>query len=586
MAKDNLEKYLTRIQAAEEHRRPYETMWARFYERWRSHADALIDPETGKAADRSNIFVPETYAQVETVLPRLIETLFAARPYVAVKGRTADDLAKAKKNEILLNWQMNERMSFQNIFHRGLKGACIYGTAVAYTGWKLEQRSVVRKEMVPVTESDASGEEVPVLDEYGLPITEYRPIRSNEIIYDDPEVKFIDLGLFFIDPAAEDIEDARYCGHAEFLTKAQLKEKEALGLYKIDWKKLAKTSNEVNRFRNERLSEVGLPTVADIDDADGFYEVIHYWEDDRHGVIINRALLAADTENPFWHKRKPYRKGVYSLVPGEFYGLGIPEMLWDLQDELNTERNMRIDYRAFLLRRMFKVRRGAAISRKQLKWRQGGIIEVEDKDDVTEMGVGDSAGSSFTSESTIKRDMQDTTGGHDVVMGLSSSGETATTTMTKDSNAAMRFKLIISSLEKDLLVPIARQMLQLNQQFLSGEKVLRVTQMGKDQFEVVNEEEIQGEFDLIAAGSSVEPMANKEAAKQRAVDLYGILGNDPLISQFPAKRRALLEVVLDVFDIKNKDEILPSDEELGMMQDRVSGYAHSHKTSLAETDIL
>lgn len=565
----NLQKYLNRIEAAEKHRdNGYKELWTRCYKRWRNFVDALIDPQTGKVVtDRSNISIPYTFVQVETILPRLVETMFATRPYVAVKGREPSDDDRAERMEVLLDWQMNERMDMRDIFHGGLKEVCIYGTCVGYVGWKWEEREVIKKQLVPVTDIDPeTGQEVPIVDpETGEPIQDWQPVKINEIEYDDPEVRFIDLGLFYVDPNAEDIDDARYCGHDEYKTKAELQKLADQGIYSIDWKKVPKDKSR-NEARDYRMSQVGLPTTDDQveeSDEDALYRVTHYWEDDKHVVIINRSYVALKGENPFWHKRKPYRKGVYCAVPHEFYGMGIVEMVEDLQDELNTERNMRIDFRAFLLRRMFKVRRGANVNKKQLKWRQGGIIEVDEIDDVQEFGVSDVHSSTFQQEGMIKQDMQDTTGAHDVVMGTSNPNETATGTMTRDNNASMRFKLTINSLEKKLLVGIARQMMQLNQQFIDQPKWVRVT--GDDRSnnpQQILPEEIQGEFDLIAAGSSVEPIANKEAYKQRMVELYQVAGNDPVYQMFPEKRIALLKKVFESFDIKDTENLLPTDEEL------------------------
>lgn len=559
----NLNKYLTRIEAAEKWRdNAYKELWATCYKRWRNHVDAIRDPRTGKTVtDRSNISIPYTFVQVETILPRLVETLFASRPYVAVKDREPTDLPNAKNNEVLLDWQMNERMDIQDIFHGGLKGLCIYGTSVSFTGWRYVEKQVIRRQPQPVVDEE-TGE--PYLDEWGQPITDLQPVRINEADYDDNEVEFIDLGLFYVDPAAEDIDDARYCGHASYMTKEQLQQKVDTGLYKIDWKKVPK-DNKSNTARDYRMSQVGLPTYDDQiaeSDEDALYEVLHYWEDDRYVTIINRAYIACDTSNPYWHKRKPYDKAVYTKVPGEFYGMGIVESVEDLQDELNAERNQRIDFRSMSLRRMFKVRKGSEVDKKQLVWRQNGVVEVGEMDDVKEFSVADIPGSSFASESAIKKDFQDTTGAHDVVMGTSGASETATTTMSKDNNAAMRFRLTISNLEKKLLVSISRKMIANNQQFLDTDRVLRVVGENGDEWISLSPADIQGEFDFIAMGSSVEPLANKEAFKQRMIELYNIAGKDPIYQQFPNKRMALLRKVFESFDIRDVDDLVPSDEEL------------------------
>lgn len=569
--RQQLRKYLDRIEAAENWRdSAYKDLWQRCYKRYRNYVDKLYDPNTGREIkDRSNISIPYTFTQVETVLPRLVESLFAARPYVTVKGREPSDEPNAKNMETLLDWQMNERLDIQDIFHKGLKEMCIYGTAVAYVGWKYKERKVIRRQLQtlldennnPIIEVDpTTGEEVEIAD--------YAAVEVTETVWDDPDVKFIDLGLFFVDPNATDIDDARYCGHVAYLTKSELEDMaERDESMKLKWDEIPKDYRK-NNVRNERMAAVGLPSVQEEnvhDDDDRLYEVHYYWEDDKEVIIINRAYLAKDGDNPYWHKKKPYVKDVYTEVPHEFYGIGLVEMIEDLQDELNAERNMRIDYRAMNLRRMWKVRRGANIKLSDLRWRQNGIIRVDEMDDLQEIETAHIGNDSFNQEGVIKQDIRDTTGAHDVVMGTSGGSATATETMTKDNNASIRFRLIISSVEKRLLVGVTNLMIKNNQQFIDRDLVFRVTGE-EDEWVEMSPEDIQGQFDLMAAGSSVEPLANKEAFKQRMIELYGVLSSDPFMQMYPEKRRNLLKKVLEAFDIKNTEELLPSEEDLMMEQ--------------------
>lgn len=568
-------KYMDKIEASESWRdASYRDLWIRCYKRWRNHVDP-IDKDGNPIKGRSNISIPWTFIQVETVLPRLVESIFAARPYVTVKGREQYDEANAKSMETLLDWQMCERMDMQDLFRTGLKQLCIYGTTVGYVGWKFQEETVVKKMETQMYLKDSDEEvildqelnPIPLTDNMtGEPIMSWKEQEIDEVTYDDPEVKFIDLGLFYVDPNATDIEDARYCGHVAFMTKKELEQMaENDPDIELEWKDIPGESVK-NDARQRRMSSVGISADDDENqhnDKNKLYEVHFHWEDDKQVIIINRGYVAKDDDNPFWHKKKPYVKDVYTDVPFEFYGMGIVEMLEDLQDELNVERNMRIDYRAMTMRRMWKIRRGANINPSQLTWRQNGLVYVDEMDDLESLEAPDSALSgSFNQEGTIKDDMQHTSGAFDVIMGASGGNETATTTVTKDNNASMRFKLIISSIEKRLLTGISRFMIQLNQQFIDTDRVLRVTGEAGDEWTMISPEHIQGEFDLIAAGSSVEPMANREAFKQRMVELYSVVASDPFMMQFPDKRRNLLKRVYEAFDIQNVDDLLPTDDEL------------------------
>ncbi|WP_438447421.1 portal protein [Gorillibacterium sp. sgz5001074] len=586
-------KYMDRIEAAEKWRDSnYRDKWTRWYKMWRNIAPQLVDKEGKPVTDRSNLSIPYPFVMLETILPRLVETLFAGRPYVAVKGVPTHQqvqelfgpmgaplpnaerpwVAAAERMQTLLDYQMNVPMDMQDLFHTGMKIMGLYGTTVSYTGWCFKERTVIRKELVQQTDD----EDQPLFDDDNVtPIMDWEATEVSVKEYDDPEVKFLDLGLFFVDPNAEDIDDARYAGHVDYMSKEQLNELAANDDdMRLDWKQIPKTPAH-NEARNNRMSAIGIPNLNETLDTSGdmdLYEVHKYFEDDRHVIIINRQYLAKDAPNPFYHKKKPYDKDVYSEDPKNFYGIGLMEMLEDLHAELNTERNQRIDYRSFSMRRPFAINRNAQIDRKQLKWGQGNFIEMDDVDhDLKVLNSPDAAlAGSFNQETIIKEDMKQATGAHDVVMGTSTGGETATTTMSKDNNASMRFKLIISSVEKRLLVRIARKMMQLNQQFIEDIRLLPLFDKDETEWPQIAPEDIQGEFHLIAAGSSVEPMANKEAFKQRMVELYGVVGADPFMQQFPIKRRNLLKKLLESFDIQDTDDILPTDDELnGVMEQQM-----------------
>lgn len=579
----NLFKFLERIEAAEKDRdNKYRDKWARFYKRWRNIVNAIVD-EKGKAVSgRSNISIPYSFVQLETILPRLVETLFAARPYVAVKGRPKNreeyqqnkEMADKPWNktaaamEMLLDHQQNIIFDIQDKFHIGLKILLMYGTTVAYVGWKYEEKKQIKRQLAQMhLKNPVSGILEPMFDEANQPIQRYQPFSENLPTYDDPDLKFLDLGLFYIDPNAEDVESGQYCGHVCFETKEYLQSMHDQGIWNIDWKKIPKDSkrNEAKDFRN---SQVGIPADTGYvhDDEKNLYEIHYYWEDDKCVVLINRAYIAMEGPNPFEHLKKPYVSDTYIKDPGNFYGIGVMENIEDLQDELNVERNQRIDFRSASLRRTFTQLRGATVTPANWEIKANGRILVDDHGDIAEMKMNPLPADSFNEEHVIKGDMQDVTGAQDVVMGTSGASETATTTMSKDNNASMRFKLVISSIEKRLLVGVSRFMIQLNQQFIGESRLLDMDGDQTDEFIELSPDDIQGEFRLIAAGSSVEPAANKEAFKQRMVELYSIVSKDPFMQQFPIKRRNLLKKVFEVFQIKDTDDLLPTDEELQLFE--------------------
>lgn len=544
---------LSRIEDAEKWRDSYyKDNWKRYLNLYRSQS---LEKREG-----ANIFVPYIFMNCEVIRARISESLFSSRPYVTVLPRRLGDEEKATAAQTLLDWQFTDRMKIEGLFRKDiLEILTTMGTAITYTGWAKKTRKVRSQKKEEQALLDQSGQ--PIIDDYGNPLSipVSVVVEEDSIIYDDPECVSIDLFDFFVDPTATTIYNARYCGHREYRTKAELRELEKTAGYKINWKDL-EPANDITDGRQTRMQEEGKNIPSDnysTKDKNGFYEVLQYWEDERHCVIINRQQLVLDEGNPFWHGMKPYDKVVYTPLANSFYGMGIPQLLESLQSELNALRNQRIDYNSMSIRRMWKVREGCGLEPKDLVWRQNGILQVANMDDVQEIMVSDISPTAFNNEAVAKQDMRDATGCHDIIMGLAESNETATTTMTKDNNASLRFKDVVNNVVEDMLVPIAVKCIALDQQFMSDERAVRILDQNAANIIMVSPDDIAGEYDVIYVGSSVDPMANKEAKQQRMVNIYNMLAGDPLYQQDNEARRKLMESLLKAYDVDNIEGILP-----------------------------
>lgn len=535
----------------------YNDLWKRCLKAYRSRRPQLED------RGRSNIFVPYTFMQVEVIKARIAESMFNAHPYLTVLPREDNDTAMAEHVQSLLSWQFQDRMDLERIFSEHLLAdIAIFGTAISYTGWLKRTRKTKRRAKVDKGLSYPDTGEI-VKNELGAPVAVQiaEVVEEEETVYDDPIVQKIDLFDFFTDPMSSSITDARFCGHREWLSKKTIEELEEGAGWKVNWVDVHpdNTAEGGKRIRADIGSGKDIGT-EESGYENGMYKVTHYWEDDRHVVIIGDSACALDEENPFWHGMKPYDKCCYVTLSGEFYGVGIPEILFDLQAELNTNRNQRIDYMSMALRRMWKLRRGCGLTARDLVWKQSGVIQVEEMDDVQEIQVQSLPASAFSHEDVVKQDMRDATGCHDIIMGLGyNANETATTTMTKDNNASIRFKDVVKAVIQDLLVPIARKCVSLDQQFLDTERLIRLSssvEPGADLLSVTPDDLI-GCYDVSYVGTAVDAMANRELNKQKVQETYALAIQNPLVQNNPNSMRALLRELLEANDVRNVDDILP-----------------------------
>jgi hypothetical protein len=223
-----------------------------------------------------------------------------------------------------------------------------------------------------------------------------------------------------------------------------------------------------------------------------------------------------------------------------------------LQAELNTTRNQRIDNVSFVLNKMWKIKRGANIDTTQLISRPAGFVKVDEEDDISEIQFSDVTASSYNEEGVIKSDIDRTTGVNDTARGTQSQRRETATTMNILANAGgERFRLKTMLIEYGGLHDMANQIIALNQQYIDRPREIMV--LGDDGVldnDVIEPEEIDGAWSIVAVGSSMEPVVNKELRQTQLVQLYNMIQARPDINH-----QEILRTIFESFDIKNIDRI-------------------------------
>ena len=525
------------------------------------------------------------YEHLDTLRARLFRSFVATRPYIeflpmptgltaeAVKSLNTD---KAVVAAALVDAQL-ERNGWPRILYDFLTSLLIMPAAILSVGWRFERRPVRRRVVEPVVDP-LSGAVVGL----GLAVVE-----EEAQVWDDNEIALVDYFDFWPDPRGRDIDSCRFVFQREFATAQQIEERlEVLAeagqgeVFPVDWEALKGAGEGLEEGRWERLSAVGLaPETSEgpwSEEEGGEYrgrlhEVLHYWEDDRHALIIDRSQLVYDGANPYWrHGSKPYVVATWEPLPNEFYGMSAAQILEHLQHALNTHRNQRVDNISLVLNRMWKVRRSADIDESELVSRPHGVVYVDDPQDVEAIVTPDVTGSAYTEEAVLRQDMENALGTPPVVRGASAQrSETATEVATKASNAELRFAVKIALFEAVGIKRLARLMDMNNQQFIDTPRLVRVWSTGSDaqaafEWRVVQPHEIIGEFDYRPSGSSADPAANKEIRRQQLTQVMQVV----LATQNPfVDKYELTKAWLETFDLRNVEKLLvPKEQVMAQLQ--------------------
>lgn len=540
-----------------------ETAQKRHMERFRRYYKVYKGPSTldimqtqqgrsgvAEPAHRSNVHVPYVQSNIDTLVPKVVLAMLRTKPYVAAIPKDiinpGERLEKAKKMTRLLDYQCKRPLSFIKILAEIVKGCAIYGTQITKQTWDYKEKVI--KQRVPAELMGGTGM--------------YEIQERLKVVRDDPKITLVPLLDFFFDPAATEIADARYCIHRYWADMAELESfnDQMEGRVYKNLNKLKKSLEEHDsteatprqaEYRQEKMQDLMGQTATN--NANKEIMIWEYWTDDWVVKIANKEIVISCMPNPFWHGEKPFTRWVLDILPNEFYGVGLVERVEQLQYELNTVRNQRIDNVSLVINKMFKILRGANIDVKQLQSRPGGFIEVDSSQDVEEIPMRSVDGSAYTEEGAIKMDIDFATGIHDPSRG--SSGvrrETATTMTILDRAGNKRFEFMVVIGECLGMEDCFNQIIALNKQYIDHERLL-VAQEGLGmvdgaQIDHVSPMDLMGDWEIIAAGSAVDPYANSEVKQANLINLYGLVAQRPDFNH-----NELLREIFEAYHIPNVD---------------------------------
>jgi hypothetical protein len=465
---------------------------------------------------RANLFVPMVYSTIETIMPRMV----GSKPKINALPREGNDINNADSVSKLLDYDW-DIMDMKIIVKNWVKQALLYGTGIVKLVWE----------------------------------------------EDKPKADLIDLFDFYIDPYATSIKDAQYViqrleRNIDYLKKSPL--------YKVPKELVAEVSSDEYKIQRDSIIGVSKPSKNN-----KLVELWEYWgkydfgngEEEAVIVIANRRHIIRCEPNPYSHKKKPFIELHDIQVPHEFWSIGEVEPLKFLQYELNDIRNQRMDNVTLILNRMWIVGKGADVEEDELVSQSGNVIHAGDINGIKDLQTPDVTDSSYNEESFVKDDAKTASGVNDMISGNQGSGknkssignDTATGIMLLQEAGNARFKYKMDNLE-DSLRELGRQLIALNQQFLSTEMMVRVVGEGGTKWITLSPEDIQGEYDLDVEAGSTQPM-NKSIRRAEARELLATVAP---FAQFGLNINYFIKHLLETYDLTNINEAFMQPTQMGM----------------------
>lgn len=553
-------------------------LWAAQYE-----AMAQSEKKSWPWEHASNLTVGITAAQVDQALSMFMGSVFATDKIWAGRPRSSKQvwMDAAQPIEDWLNWMGREKMDMYNVCRDWFLGMEKYGTGILKLPWVKNVRKVIYKDSTGATVQELA-------------------VKQN-----GPQPMCVPLADFFVTSDAYQSKNIQTCEgvfQRYYRTKKQLEEDVTSKKFATVEGIIGAPRTQLTDLETQANQTVGVE-VSTVKD----YELFECWvsyDIDGDGqleeLIVDfhpesRTILRA-VYNFYRHQERPFHLIRYMPRENHLFGVGICQMLEDIQVEVTTLHNQRVDNGTLANTRMWKRMRNSLIDDVEIY--PGAFIDVDNMDDITPIQMGDIYPSQLREELHVTSLGERRTGLSEYNVGRESaaigSRATATSTLALIQQGNRRFAMTINDI-RQALGDIAHQVIMLQQQFGQNDQVM---------YELFDEKQgqlVQQFFKMPVELSraniaidvpAISESANKDMDKQSLLSLMQLMQQyymslfqaiqmqlnpqvppqmQQLAGQAAQSASRLWERILTAFDIKDADTFVPNLTNLLSMQSAMEG---------------
>ena len=535
----------------------YDSLWQRMTDLYRGRQW----PQT-TATNEDLIVVNLAFSTVNVIAP----SVSVNHPKIVVSATQEEDTDRAAFVEAVVNYLWRHH-DFRKPFRRAVKDFLITGHAWMKVGWKfVEQERTLsdseREEMLDdaILEADAFAVEniamagdLPTDEE----ITVNIPETTMMVVEDQPFIERVSPFDIYIDPEATCIEDAQWiCQRIVRPLEEAKKDKR----YKASVRKRLQADGILYpMFQNRQIQEQEQ-YLAD-EDRVAIYE---YYDIAENTMSVfsqaSEEFLVDPMPMPYAYGQPFVMLRNYD-IPDFFYPMGDLESIESLQLELDKTRTQLINARKRYARKyLYHERSFGPEGREALESDQDGrLVPVVDENKplqevVVPMPQTPLSPEIYNTSAIIEQDINTVSGVSEYARGsMPEIRRTATeaSIIADAGNARAADKLAIIEIS---IGQLARRVIQLMQQFMTGEQMARIAgKGGQDMFFTYSRDDIIGEFDFTVEGGSTQPI-NDTIRKTQAVSLLNAMA--PLVGTVIDPVALAKHVLTMGFDVKDPEKFI------------------------------
>ena len=366
----------------------------------------------------SNLVIPLNAIAAESVQARVMTTIWASTPVVAVNIRDPKFASSEHPLENYLDYELRHNMHARDMMNSSCFETVKYGTGVAKSDYLKLIKKAVRhnaageREEFPVVIKDGATMDSVAYANFIMPNHAQDPQTApwcGELMNNTPfGVKNLEESKLFYPGTFEHLTDFF---RTRSRTGSSSERKFTAG--QEDLEQTAAIFPELIDFRLIYLS-------FDVDGDNKLEEIVVWYHHD------SRFLMGARYN---WNDdlRRPYRIVQYIPVEHRWRGLGVSKQNAQFQKEVTTIHRQRLDNATIANMRMFKINRMSGYGPKEPIF-PGKMWFVDDMTHIDTIQLGEVYSSSFSNEQSAVLYSQQRTGVNEVILGMPQVGTPGTAT--------------------------------------------------------------------------------------------------------------------------------------------------------------
>jgi hypothetical protein len=532
MARKNLGDYLKKqklsIESSRKWRKDdgYDATWQRLKDMYRGrHFDDYKNED--------QMLVNIAFSTVNVISP----SISVNYPKITVNSVSPDNAANAVIAEAVVNYWWRKR-DIRTQFRRAVKDMLTFGHGWVKVGYRFVEEEAMSMEEEEFSDPAGEGKET-----------------SNLVIREDaPFAERVSPHDVFVDPDAISMSDIKWIAQ---------RIRRPIGEIKNDKRYIKAARDKVQVMAVSKYSDD--PSRKKVHDKNVGYAEIWEFYDIANGTMS----IFCETADQFLVKpmKMPYSFGQPFVmirnydVPDQFYPIGDLESIEPLQRELNETRSQMMNHRKKFSRKyLYKESAFDQLGRSALESDEDNVMVPVVSDEalggvVTAFPAIINPPEFYNQSNMIIGDIDRISGVSEFQRGaVSEIRRTATeSSLLQDAaNARTSDKLAVV---EQAIAEVGRRMMQLAQQFMSGEQVARVTgKDGEPMWVTFDRDYLAGDFDFEVAAGSTQPH-NESFKRQMALQMVDAMA--PFAGAGIVNMQKLAAYVLQFgFGVKNPDEFI------------------------------